>query len=649
MRLGVIVLLSSLTLGCPPRAPEHRHGKSPAPTELTRLAGQPGGFGHVDGTLAAAHFQDPWQLACDGHGHVYMTEDGKQVIRRIDLDAGQVDTLAGTPMGIGATDGIGAAAEFWGPSQLALDGDRLYVADVEHNLLRVVDIAARSVRTLGDVKGGWRDGPLATAMFNEPEGVFVDGGMLYVGDTDDDMIRKIDLARGVVSTLAGDLPFGFADGIGKAARFHKPMFITGDHHGNLYVADILNRAVRVVRERDGAVSTLAKFDALTLGLLVDGDRLLVSLSDNRIVAIDRQSGVVTNWLGVAGKGAFADGNAKEARFSRPAGMCLDGKGHVILGDSGNFVVRSIELASGNVTTIAGVHPAGARDGDGASARFDGPQGIVWDGVSNAWLVADSNNSTIRRVDGKTGATTTIAGAAGIAGNVDGIGSAARFDHPQGVALDGRGHLYVADSGNRVVRVVTLASGAVETFSPAPDRLLRLTFPTGVAVAAGALFIVDYDASVVFGAELRDPRLAVVAGAVGQLGLRDGKGGAARFNHPQAIAYGGGDALFVGDAGNQAIRRLGVKDHRVTTLAQGFNHPTHLAADGDGDVFVSDAYNNVVKRVSAAGETRVLVGSLTLAGVQLGPLPAQLYRPGPLALDGDGRLAIVAEDTILVAK
>ncbi|HEY1587117.1 MAG TPA: hypothetical protein VGH63_15585, partial [Polyangia bacterium] len=390
----VFVVLAVMLAGCggPPRC---RELCAPTqPTTLARLAGHPGGSGHVDGPLAIAHFRDPWQLVCDGAGHVYMTEDAANHIREIDLKTGEVSTLAGSPNQVGSSDGVGAEATFHGPSGLALRGGRLYIADVEHHLLRVLDIATRRVTTLaGNVSGlGWKDGPLAGARFNEPEGLALDGDSLYLGDTDNNAIRKIDLTNGIVSTVTGALERGSADGTRTQARFYKPMSVAADGQGHLYVADTLNNSVRAVQLPGGAVTTLARFDATPLGLGVVGSDVIVGLADHRVVRIDRQSGVVTPWLGAAGQAGFVDApNGADARFSRPAGVCADGAGNLIVADSGNHAVRIVSLQSGAVRTLSGARSDGAADGDGETARFFDPLGLVWDPRGGGYYVADTGN------------------------------------------------------------------------------------------------------------------------------------------------------------------------------------------------------------------------------------------------------------------
>ncbi len=632
------------------------------PTTLALLAGHPGGSGHVDGPLAQAHFRDPWQLVCDGAGHVYLTEDGANDIRQIDLKTGEVSTLAGSPNLVGALDGVGAEATFHGPSGLALHDGKLYVADVEHHLLRVVDIATRRVTTLGGKVSvlGWKDGPLAGALFNEPEGLATDGDSLYLGDTDNNAIRKIDLARGIVSSVTGARERGTADGTRTEARFYKPMSVAADGQGHLYVADTLNGSVRVVQLRDGAVTTLARFPAVPLGLGVVGGDVIVGLSDHRVVRIDRQSGVVTPWLGAAGQAGFVDApTGADARFSRPAGVCADGAGNVIVADSGNHAVRIVSLSSGAVRTLTATGTHGAADGAADRARFSDPLGLVWD-PSGAYYVADTGNSTIRKV-APDGHVTTLAGVAGQPGATDGIGAAARFNHPQGLALDGRGHLFVADRDNRLLRRIDLGSGTVTTLAPGIEHGLRPVAPTGLVFDAGGLYVADYGAQVIFRIDPTSQRGSVVAGKPNTPGIIDGAAAAARFNRPESLAADGHGNLYIADVGNGAVRKIALGPRTVSTVAgtrvtagfgkdPPFNYPTHVVANGLGELFVADSGNNVVRRLELqSGRVTTLAGSWNESGVRLGPLPAALDHPGPLALAADGSLALVAENALLVAR
>ena len=203
------------------------------------LAGVPGGVGSVDGTGAAARFDAPWGVAVDGAGNVYVADTANRTIRKV-TTAGEVTTLAGSPGQSGSADGTGAAARFYEPAGVAVDGvGNVYVADYGNSTIRKVT-AAGVVTTMAGSPGQWgsADGTGAAASFGEPEGVAVDGaGNVYVADLDNNTIRKV-TAAGVVTTLAGSPgQWGSAGGTGTAARFYYPQGVAVDSDGNVYVAD----------------------------------------------------------------------------------------------------------------------------------------------------------------------------------------------------------------------------------------------------------------------------------------------------------------------------------------------------------------------------------------------------------------------------
>src|SRR5882672_4651166 len=238
---------STCTRACPP----------PGWTTLDLLAGVPGGPGWVDGTLVAAHFSDPWTLASDGQGHLYVAD--AETIRVIDLAAGSVATLAGVFNQVGGTDGVGAAATFNTPSGLAYANGQLYVADTENDVIRKIDVATATVTTVAGAfqQPGAVDGSGVAASFAELEGLALDGnGNLYVADTDNDEIRVLSLNDGAVTTVAGAArTIGATDGVGADALFNKPRALAIDAAGNLYVADSLNLSVRRVQVATRTVST----------------------------------------------------------------------------------------------------------------------------------------------------------------------------------------------------------------------------------------------------------------------------------------------------------------------------------------------------------------------------------------------------------
>ncbi|SFQ49374.1 NHL repeat-containing protein [Hymenobacter arizonensis] len=307
-------------------------------------------------------------------------------------------------------------------------------------------------------QAGSIDGVGPTARFKSPHGVVVGAdGAVYVADTENHAIRRI-TAAGVVTTLAGALgQKGQADGLGATARFAHPEGLALDAQGNVYVADAGNHTLRKVTPA-GLVSTVA---------------------------------------GQAGRAGRVDGAAPQALFNAPHGLAVGADGTVYVADTYNHTIRRIS-PSGTVTTLAGSPgQKGAGEGPGAQARFFHPSGVAVD-ADGALYVADNGNQTVRKIT-PAGEVSTLAGAARKKGSADGLGPAARFRTPSGVAVDGQGHLYVADYVNSTIRHLT-PDGQVSTLAGHPlgwgsqdgtGDAARFAFPFGVAVdARGRLYVAD---------------------------------------------------------------------------------------------------------------------------------------------------------------
>ncbi len=231
--------------------------------QVSTFAGINGPAGSTDGPAADATFCGPIGLAVGPNGAVFVAEYCNNIIRRI--SAGDVSTFAGTgvpsnEMSIaGSQNGQGPAAQFRNPWAVAahVPSGRLFIADTGNSLIRAIDAQA-NVTTLTGQAGvtGYVDGPVATAKFYNPCGVAVDTAQnVYVADTNNNVIRKITPA-GIVSTLAGSGTAGFADGIGANAQFSAPVGLAIGPGGHLYVSDANNNLVRRV-SMQGVVTTIA--------------------------------------------------------------------------------------------------------------------------------------------------------------------------------------------------------------------------------------------------------------------------------------------------------------------------------------------------------------------------------------------------------
>ena len=350
-----------------------------------------------------------------------------------------VSIFAGSSAGFNNISSAGSAT-FNRPIAVTTDGAYLYVADYVNNAIRRINIATKHVMTIaGNSAGlaGSTDGTGSAASFNLPRDITTDGTSLYVADSGNYTIRKIDFPAGpegtaVVTTIAGAVGVsGSLDSpnTGSNARFNVLNGITTDGK-NLYVTDSNNTIRKIVLPSPGTVS----------------------------------SGPVTTVAGAPGTTGTADGLQSAARFNLPSHITTDGP-NLYVTDFSSSTIRKIELITGAVTTIAGkAEPGGAAgshadstDGTGQSARFNQPNGITCDG-SNLY-VTDSYDNTIRKIvlspgTVYSGPVTTIAGgAAGPAGGLtDGVGIAANFNFPIGITTDGTS-LFITDSQNHRIRQI----------------------------------------------------------------------------------------------------------------------------------------------------------------------------------------------------
>lgn len=302
------------------------------------------------------------------------------------------------------------------------------------------------------------DGPAEGARFSAPHGLVVDANRnVYVADTQNPAIRKITPA-GIVSTIAGGRGrWGSADGPGATASFNSPWGIAIDQQGNLYIADTYNYKIRKI-DATGYVSTLA---------------------------------------GTGTRGSL-DGAAFSAQFSEPSSLALDGAGNIYVCDMANHTIRRI-ATDGMVATIAGVAGVpGYADGSGANARFNRPVGLAIDSLGNIY-VADTQNHCIRKLILSSSGyiVKTLAGSTAF-GYSDGVMSNARFYHPEGIAVDGRGNIYVGEAGNNSIRLVT-PGGSVSSIggylnpgsSDGTGSSASFNTPRGLAVTTdGDLYVAD---------------------------------------------------------------------------------------------------------------------------------------------------------------
>jgi hypothetical protein len=654
-----------------------------AVTTLAGTASLPGG---TDGTGPDGLFNTPAGLAADAAGNVYVTDTNNSTVRKVVAATGVVTTLAGTSGEPGTTDGTGAAARFYGPGGMVLDGaGNLYVADSTNNTVRQVVIASAAVTTLAGAAGAL---PNASPTFSanslsDPMGIASDGaGNLYIVDTNSGVILKIVIATGDVSTFAGGSSgvYGDLDGTGTGAGFYNPHGITSDGAGTLYVADTGGETIRRIDVATGAVTTIAGMNGQIgssdgtgtnatfyspSGVVADGaGNLYVTDTGNfSIRKIVIATGAVTTIAGTPTRSGFSDGTGADAFFAQPNGITTDGAGNLYVADGSNGTIRKIVAATAAVTTLAGTaNEHGTVDGTGADARFQSPWGITYDGAGNLY-VADTN-STIRKVVIATGAVTTVAGAPGAVGTADGTGAAARFNGCYGIASDGAGTLYVADTYNNAIRKIAAATGTVTTIAGAPPLLssgdgigplARFTSLQSVAGdGAGNVFVTDGN-DTLRKIVIATRSVTTFAGAPGQQGDVDGLGVDARFTRPTALFGDGTSNLYIVDS--NTMRRVVLPAGAVTTVANGpdprgntqFIGATDIVSDGAGNLYVADDSLDdcdcVRKIVVATGAVTILAGSPYDTIADGTGTDAHFAGPRGITADGSGNLYVTDNTTI----
>jgi len=309
-------------------------------TQVTTLAGSPMVSGSTDGTGTAARFDNPRGIATDGT-NLYVADTTNHTIRKVVIATGMVTTVAGTAGSRGSADGTGTAARFYNPQGITTDGTNLYVADTTNSTIRKVVIATGVVTTLAGSRRGSADGTGTAALFGDPEGITTDGSNLYVADTQNGTIRKVVIATGVVTTLAGTAGnLGRDDGTGAAARFVLPGGITFDG-ANLYVISRSDTSIRKGVIATGVVTTLPGTAGGPQGITTDGVNLYVAESSSTISKVVIATGVVTTLAGTAGSHSAEDGTGAAARFFSPNGITTDGT-NLYVADTSNNTIRKIQ-------------------------------------------------------------------------------------------------------------------------------------------------------------------------------------------------------------------------------------------------------------------------------------------------------------------
>ncbi len=593
-----------------------------------------GAAGYKDGLVAVAQFNSPAGLTISTAGVVYVADAGNHRIRRISV-AGEVTTVAGSGTA-GSLDGVGVNARFSSPMDVALlPSGVLLVADSNNHRIRQIAADGTVSLYLGSGTAGFKDGAGSAANLHTPYSVDTDlAGLLLVSEAGTHRIRKV-IANSVwcndgnpctqdsCDAKTGKCAFSkgstgavcddanectvdeTCDATGKCMGKAKDC-----DDGNVCTDDACNPYLGAcVADENAQTCSLGDACQLTVGCqatkcavlapefstvlgsdaggffngvkavaLVNapqavarglgGDVFVADTGNHRIRKLDA-AGNVTTYAGT-GEAGWLDGSAHDARFHTPVALVVDRRGNLFVSDEGTHRIRRI-TPQGVVTTVAGTGSTGYLDGPGAVAAFNAPGGLAIS-ASGDLFVADRLNHRIRRI-GANGVVATVAGS-GTAGYVDGAPASARFNGPRDVALDSAGVLYVADTGNHVIRsvatngqVATLAGSGTAGLLEGEAATARFNAPLAVAVDLEGVVLV---------ADSVNRRLRKVAGGVvstlaGSVdGWQDGPALTARLTSPRGLCVGALGQVYATDG------------HRLRLLA-----PAQQVCD-DGNPCTQDA-------------------------------------------------------------
>lgn len=610
-------------------------------------------------------------IAIDGRRNIYIADTGNHRIRKVTPD-GRIATIAGTGRrGMEGDGGPALNARFDQPYGLALDAaGNLYVADLGNHRVRKIspDGIITTVAGAGGKGSRGDGGPAAEAQLMSPRNVALDAaGNLYISEFEGHRVRRVS-PEGVITTFAGTGVAGLGGDGGPAAlaQLAFPAGLAVDRDGALFIADSGNHRIRKVTS-GGIITTYLGTGVVELhtpaGVALDANGTLYVTENTAQVRRfpPGREPQVTAGTGVIGY----DGDGRSAETSlltAPAGIAFDADGNFYLLDG--LRVRRVEIATKRISTVAGdAYLSSVGDGGPAiDACLHRPAGIFMD-PDGSLYIADSGTHRVRRVD-PAGRMTTLAGS-GVTGFVDGVAPGlARLNTPMAVAAAGAGSVFVADTLNHrvrrifpgsLVRTVAGSGGTGMGADGRPALETPLHGPRGLATdGRGHLYIADTQGHRVV-VLLPSGALRTIAGnGSAGFGGDGGRGELAQLSQPSGITYDGAGNLYIADAANHRIRKVdgagiittvagngkaGYAGDGGPALAASLNLPRAVAVDGNGNLYIADTGNHAIRHVAPDGTIRTLAGNGEpgFAGDGGFAFEAQLEGPEALLIDGSGRL------------
>jgi len=627
---------------------------------ISRIAGRgTSGFSGDGGPATEAELNNPRGVCTDASGNVYIADSENNCIRKV--SAGFISTVVNTSGAAGSSGdgGPAATARLRRPFGVQADAaGNLYITDTDNHRIRKVTAAAGTISTIVNTSGHQTDvthplgdgGAATAATLNSPCSVFLNSALdLFIADTNNHRIRKVTVATGIISTVAGTFGGGGYSGDGGAAtsaQLNNPYGVWLDAAGNLFIADAANNRIRKVTAATGNITTIVN-TAGTAGYAGDGGAATAARIDwptglcvrstGEVIISDTNNSClrqvsITNSISTlpmtVGPGLNAPDGA--AAFYDSAQK----KPFLYMADSGNHRIRMLDTVTNTLVTVAGTGTAGS-SGDGGqatTARLNSPSAVALDASGNLYI-ADTGNHKIRKVTKATGIIATVAGT-GTAGSTGDGGAAtlARLDSPEGVSVDASGNIFIADTNNHLIRQFTVG-GNIDTVAgksgggydgEGSAKNKKLYFPQGIwADTSGNIYVADTNNH-----RIRKFRVGGDISTVAGIGIAgySGDGGAAtaaQLTSPQGVTVDAANNLYIADTGNNALRLVNIYTGVITTLAgtgtSGYNgdnqpavqarlnNPRGIALGltrGGGRIYISDTGNNRARVLFLKTEKRV---------------------------------------------
>lgn len=457
------------------------------------------------GSLSSAQFHMPMGMFVDSSNNLYVADSFDHEVRFINVSAPSITTVAGNGyQGFSGDSGTATSAQLNLPGAVFADtSGNLLIADTGNQ--RVRQVSAGNITTLAGGGMGGDGGAAKSATFANPYNDALDSaGNLYIADTANNRIRMVNAKTGVVSTVAGTGNTGYTGdgGAATSATLNAPAAVAIDSSNNIWIADTNNQVIRKVLAATGVISTVAGngsaclpppsncgdggpatsgnlSDPLAIAVDAAGNLFISDYTAQRVRVVSASNQIITAVAGTGLVGGTGDGGpAKSAKLNHPLGLAVDASDNVYIDDSQNNRVREvIGWSSGGTIYAYALNGVAHLQGDGGPKLLGGqwnPLELAIDPSGNLFI-GGGNQSVVRRVDSISGTIGTVAGflprgLGGFSGD-GGPATSARLSNI-GLTVDGQSNLYIADAGNNRIRLVHLTPAGTATpgslaFPPTP--------------------------------------------------------------------------------------------------------------------------------------------------------------------------------------